>query len=61
MGTLAPEETPMMGRHQVAAKLYYNLSIDGLVRKNHLLRQILNVIDFSFIYELARPGLDFRL
>ena len=44
-----------MGRHKFVTKLYYNLSLDGLVRKNHLLRLIANAIDFSFIYELARP------
>jgi transposase len=45
----------MMGRHKYAAKLYYNLSLEGLVRRNHLLRLIANAIDFSFIYEVARP------
>jgi len=44
----------MMGRHKFATKLYYNLSLDGLVRRNHLLRLIANAVDFSFIYELAR-------
>jgi transposase len=30
-------------------------AIDGLVRQDHLLRQIVQVIDFSFIYPLAKP------
>lgn len=48
----------MMGRHRVATKLYYNLSLNGLVRQNHLLRQI-DLIDFAFIYELTRPHYSF--
>jgi transposase len=45
----------MMGRQKFAPKLYYQLSLDNLVPKNHLLRQIAEAIDFSFIYPLARP------
>ena len=45
----------MMGRHNFAPKLYYQLSLDDLVPQNHLLRQIAEAIDFSFIYPLARP------
>lgn len=45
----------MMGRHQHAAKLYYQLCPDELVPPNHLLRQIAEHIDFSFICTLARP------
>ena len=45
----------MMGRQKFAPKLYYQLSLDDLVPKNLLLRQIAEAIDFSFIYPLARP------
>ncbi len=45
----------MMGRHQHATKLYYQLSVDQLVPPHHLLRQIADHIDFSFVYQLARP------
>jgi transposase len=45
----------MMGKHQFAPKLYYQLSLDRLVPQDHLLRQISEAIDFSFIYPLARP------
>ena len=45
----------MMGNHQFAPKLYYQLSLDRLVPQDHLLRQISAAIDFSFVYPLARP------
>ena len=45
----------MMGRQRYAPKLYYQLSLDQLVPDNHLLRQIAEAIDFSFIHSLARP------
>jgi transposase len=45
----------MMGRHQQTPKLYYELSLDQLVPADHLLRNIANVVDFSFVYPLARP------
>lgn len=45
----------MMGKHQFAPKLYYEFSLDRLVPQDHLLRQIAEAIDFSFIYPLARP------
>ena len=45
----------MMGKRKFAAKLYYQLSLDDLVPRSHLLRQITEAIDFSFIYPLARP------
>jgi transposase len=45
----------MMGKHQFAPKLYYELSLDRLVPEDHLLRQISAAIDFSFIYPVARP------
>ena len=37
----------MLGRHNFAPKLYYQLSLDGLVPKDHLLRRIASDIDFS--------------
>src|SRR5687768_2920973 len=37
------------------AKWYYNLSLERLVPEDHLLRQIANAIDFSFIRPLCRP------
>jgi len=45
----------MMGFRRFAPKLYYQLSLDRLVPQNHLLRLIAEVIDFSFVYPLARP------
>ncbi len=45
----------MMERHRTHKQALLPLSLDGLVPKNHLLRRIANAIDFSFIYELARP------
>ena len=45
----------MMGHRRFAPKLYYQLSLDRLVPENHLLRRIAQVIDFSFVYALARP------
>jgi transposase len=57
MGRLPPEgrKQPMMGLRRFAPKLYYQLSLDRLVPQNHLLRRIAEVIDFSFVYRLARP------
>ena len=45
----------MMGKHRFAPKLYYQLSLDNLVPPDHLLRQISEAVDFSFVYSLARP------
>ena len=44
----------MMGKHRFTPKLYYELSLDRLVPEDHLLREISQAIDFSFIYPLAR-------
>ena len=44
----------MMGKRKFAPKLYYQLSLDQLVPQDHLLRQIVEAIDFSFLYPLAR-------
>ena len=45
----------MMRKHQLAPKLYYQLSLDNLVPPDQLLRQISEAVDFSFIYPLAQP------
>jgi len=45
----------MMGHRRFAPRLYYQLSLDRLVPSGHLLRHIAEVIDFSFVYPLARP------
>ncbi|MFC1952542.1 IS1182 family transposase [Chloroflexota bacterium] len=44
----------MMGKQVFAPKLYYQLSLDKPVPENHLLRQIASVVDFSFVYPLAK-------
>ena len=44
----------MMGLRRFAPKLYYQLSLDRLVPADHLLRRIAHVVDFSFVYPLAR-------
>ncbi len=44
----------MMGRHRFAVKIYYQLSLEELVPKKHLLRRNAEAIDFSFVYQLAR-------
>jgi len=57
MGRLPPEgkKQPIMGYRWFAPKLCYQLSLERLVSQNHLLRRIAEVIDFSFVYPLARP------
>jgi len=45
----------MMGYRRFAPKLYYQLSLERLVPQDHLLRRIAEVVDFSFVYPLARP------
>ena len=37
------------------AKWYYNLSLERLVPDDHLLRQIANAVDFSFVRPICRP------
>ena len=44
----------MMGRRKFAPKLYCQLSLNQLVPQDHLLRQIVEAVDFSFVYPLAR-------
>jgi len=45
----------MMGRRQFETKLYYQLSLEGLVPEDHLLRRIAEGVDFSFVRRLCRP------
>ena len=45
----------MMNQHQFEEKLYYNLSLTRLIPEDHLLRQIAEAVDFSFIRPLCRP------
>jgi len=45
----------MMGRRRFAEKLYYQLSLDQLVPRDHLLRRIAEAVDFSFVRPLCRP------
>ncbi len=45
----------MMGARKFETKLYYNLSLDRLVPRDYLLRQIADVVDFSFVRSLCRP------
>lgn len=44
-----------MNQHDFEEKLYYNLSLSRLVPEDHLLRQIAEAVDFSFIRPLCRP------
>ncbi|MBF6615010.1 MAG: IS1182 family transposase [Chloroflexi bacterium] len=45
----------MMGQRQFQSKLYYQLSLDRLVPREHLLRRIAEGLDFSFVRPLCRP------
>ena len=45
----------MMGQRQFTSKLYYQLSLDGLVPQDHLLRRIAAAVDFSFVRRLCSP------
>jgi transposase len=45
----------MMDEHESEEKLYYNLSLTRLVPGDHLLKQIAQGVDFSFIRRLCRP------
>lgn len=42
----------MMGYQRPQPKLFYHFNPDDYVPANHILRQISEVIDFRFIYEL---------
>ncbi|HEY8768864.1 MAG TPA: transposase [Dehalococcoidia bacterium] len=45
----------MMGQREFQSKLYYQLSLDRLVPRDHLLRRIAEGVDFSFVRRLCRP------
>ena len=45
----------MMGKRDFETKLYYNISLDRLIPKDHLLRRIAAAVDFSFVRPLCRP------
>jgi transposase len=45
----------MMGQREFQSKLYYQLSLDRLVPRDHLLRRIAEGVDFSFVRPLCRP------
>ena len=44
-----------MGEREFGTKLYYQLSLDGLVPQDHLLRRIARAVDFAFVRRLCRP------
>jgi len=46
----------MMGQRKFNMKQFHNLSLDDLVSPNDLYRKIDGMIDFSFIYELAKES-----
>ena len=43
----------MMGEREFGTKLYYELSLDGLVPQDHLLRRIARAVDFAFVRRFA--------
>ncbi|MBL7132369.1 MAG: IS1182 family transposase [Candidatus Omnitrophica bacterium] len=45
----------MMRVKQKESKMFYNFSLSSRIPKEHFLRNLDEVIDFSFIYKLARP------
>jgi len=45
----------MMGYKSTERKLFYMFNLDERVPQDHILRQINEVVDFSFIYDLVRP------
>ena len=45
----------MMGQRKFNMKQHHQLCLDDLVAPGHLYRKIEGVIDFSFIYDLAKP------
>ncbi len=45
----------MMGEREFGTKLYCQLSLDGLVPQDHLLRRIARAVDFAFVRRLCRP------
>jgi transposase len=45
----------MMGKKERGEKLYYDFSLEDKVPREHILRQIAEAVDFSFVHEIARP------
>jgi transposase len=45
----------MMGQRQFEPKLYYQLSLDRLVPRDHLLRRLAAAVDFSLVRSFCRP------
>lgn len=45
----------MMGKKERGEKLYYDFSLDDKVPQDHILRRIAEVVDFSFVHEIACP------
>lgn len=45
----------MMAVKQKESKMFYNFSLSGRIPKDHFLRRIDEVVDFSFIHQLAKP------
>jgi len=45
----------MMGIKRKEQKLFYNFSLSGHIPKDHFLHKLEEAIDFSFIYNLAKP------
>jgi transposase len=54
-GTSSKRRQAMMGQRQFQSKLYYQLSLERLVPRDHLLRRIAEGVDFSFVRPLCRP------
>jgi transposase len=45
----------MMGSKAVEPKLFLSFDLDSAVPRNHVLRRIAEVVDFSFVRDLAKP------
>lgn len=45
----------MQGRQEYQPRLFSTVNIESLIPKNHLLRKVDVLIDFSFVRELTRP------
>lgn len=45
----------MMGRKQATRKLFYEFSLEERVPRDHFLRRLAKVIDFSFVYSMVKP------
>lgn len=45
----------MMGRKSAARKLFYDFSLEERVPRDHFLRRLTQVVDFSFVYDMVKP------